>query len=109
MRVDCIASPEHAERYRVIDEATGEDIRNIAWADTDTGKYAIFLLRKNTMSDKADADVRRRHANGSFALDEREGDFYIVDALENPLKGAFLALLDDTEVVDALKRAVNVP
>ena len=107
MRIDCIANPEQAGRYQVIDHETGEDVRNVAWADTETGTYAVFRLRKRTMSDKADADLRRRHADGSFVLDEREGDFSIVDTTENPLKGALLALLEDPEVIEALARAIN--
>lgn len=107
MRIDCIVNPEHATRYQVFDNETGEDIRNIAWADDKTGRYAVFLTRKRTMSDTKDVDLRRRRQDGSFVLEENEGHITIVDTAENPLKGPFLALLNDPEVVAAIGKALG--
>ena len=106
MIVNCIAHPEHADRYQVIDNETGEDIRNIAWANSDTGQYAVFRLRARTMADKGNVDLRRK-AHGSFLIDEFEGDISIIDTMENPLKAPLLALLHDPEVVAALREVIE--
>lgn len=107
MLINCICNPEHATRYQVFDNETGEDIRDIAWADDEAGRYAVFLTRKRTMSDTKDVDLRRRRQDGSFVLEENEGNITIVDTAENPLKGPFLALLNDPEVVEAIGAALS--
>ncbi len=103
MRVDFIAEPEAAKRYQVIDLDSGEEIENVAWADDEAEAYGVFRMRGRTMSDGSDADLRLLDAAGHFKVDEEEGEIEIIDLAHNPLKGPLLALLEDPEVIAALK------
>ena len=104
MRVDFIANPDQADLYEVVDQESGEEIENIAWADDEAGSYGVFRVRGRTLADAKDADLRLLDKSGGFRVNEHKGDIQIVDLSENPLKAPLLALLDDPEVKAAVVR-----
>ena len=106
MKIDLIKNPELAGRYQVIDVETGEEIEGVGWADDDTGNHTVFLTRSRTLDDAADVDLRIADKSGAFKVKACHGEIEIVD-LAAPLKAPLLALLDDPEVVEAIRRAVR--
>ena len=99
--------PTTSERYEVIDLETGEAIEHIAWADDEAGTYGVFRTRPRTLDDAKDADLRLYDSDFKPKIDEHKGEIEIVDLAENPLKGPLLALLDDPEVVEKLRRMLG--
>ena len=89
-----------AGKFEVIDLETDEEIKDIAWADDEAGKYGVFATRGRTLADAKDADLRLYDLDGNPKVTEREGDIEIVDLSVNPFKAPLLALLDDPEVKD---------
>ena len=106
MKIDLIKNPELAGRYQVIDVETGEEIEGVGWADDDVGEYHTVRMRGRTLGDAADVDLRIVDKSGAFKFKLCQGEIEIVD-LAAPLKAPLLALLDDPEVVEAIRRAVR--
>ena len=107
MRVDFMMDAEAAGRYQVVDLESGEEIENVAWADDDTGEYKVILLRGRTLADASDVDLRVKAKNGGFKVKACQGEIEIVDRAENPFKEPLLALLDDPDVVEKLRRVLG--
>jgi hypothetical protein len=103
LRLDFQAVPSLAERYAVLDAETGEPIEDIAWADDETGTYATIKKRPRTITDPQVADLRIKSADGRFALQIHRGAIEFLDRAVSPFKAELLALLDDPDVIAAIR------
>lgn len=105
MRLDFLADPTLAERYLIVDADAGEPIEHIAWADPETGTYAVVKQRPKTFRDRPNADLTVTR-DGAPVLVERVGAIEVIDKTISPFKAELLALLDDPDVAAKVREIV---
>ncbi len=107
MYVNFISKPETAKQFQIVDVDTGEVIENVASADDETGEYSVYRMRQQTLQDGPFVDLRLRSQSGGFRVDGEKGNIAIIDLGQNPMKAPLLALLDDPDVIDKLRRVLE--